>query len=138
MIQYYIMKHIMIYHILGSFVRSSYVSTLGPEVICPYLCTSDLLDERACITGRAAGILFPLFGRPNLYTTTTQRGRCTEASVSILVRSQSRKSLPGGGGVPICAVFGTQTCSDCPMIYLTKSKTFYKFFSQGTCGPPRS
>ena len=38
-------------------------------------------------------------GRPNLYTTTTQRGGCIEASVSILVQSQSEKSLPGGGGV---------------------------------------
>ena len=38
-------------------------------------------------------------GRPNLYTTTTtttQSGWCTEALVSILVRSQSRRSRPGG------------------------------------------
>ena len=40
------------------------------------------------------------FGRSILYTTTTtQRGLCTECSVSILVQSQSHKSLPGGGGV---------------------------------------
>ena len=29
---------------IGSFVRDSYVSTLWPVVICPYLCTSDLLS----------------------------------------------------------------------------------------------
>ena len=28
---------------IGSFVRNSYVSTLCPVVICPYLCTSDVL-----------------------------------------------------------------------------------------------
>ena len=41
----------------------------------------------------------PLFGRPILYTTTTQRAWCTEAFVSILAQSQSQKSHPGGGGV---------------------------------------
>ena len=41
-----------------------------------------------------------VYGRPILYTTTTtQRGLCIEAFVSILVQSQSQKSLPGGGGV---------------------------------------
>ena len=30
---------------------------------------------------------------------TTQRGWCIEAFVSILVQSQSQRSLPGGGGV---------------------------------------
>ena len=38
-------------------------------------------------------------GRPILYTTTTQRGWCIEAFVSILVQSQSQESLLGGGGV---------------------------------------
>ena len=40
-----------------------------------------------------------LFGRPILYTTTTQRGWCIEAFVSIPAHLQSQKSLPGGGGV---------------------------------------
>ena len=38
-----------------------------------------------------------LFGRPNLYTTTTQRGWCIKAFVSMIVLSQSQKTLPGGG-----------------------------------------
>ena len=36
-------------------------------------------------------------GRPIVYTTTTRRGWCTEAFVSIMVQSQSQKSLSGGG-----------------------------------------
>ena len=41
-----------------------------------------------------------IIGRPILYTTTTtQRGWCIEAFVSILVQSQSQKTLPGGGVV---------------------------------------
>ena len=44
-----------------------------------------------------------IFGRPILYTTTTttttQTGWCTEVFVSILAHLQSRKLLPGGGGV---------------------------------------
>ena len=40
-----------------------------------------------------------VIGRPILYTTTTQTGWCTEAFVSILAHLQSRKLLPGGGGV---------------------------------------
>ena len=39
------------------------------------------------------------FGRPILYTTTTQRVWCIEAFVSILAHLQSLKLLPGGGGV---------------------------------------
>ena len=39
------------------------------------------------------------FRKTVLYTTTTQRGWYIEAFVSILVQSQSRTSLPGGGGV---------------------------------------
>ena len=39
-------------------------------------------------------------GRTILYTTTTtQRGWCIEAFVSILAHLQSLKLLPGGGGV---------------------------------------
>ena len=38
-------------------------------------------------------------GRTILYTATTQRGWCIEAFVSIILQSQSQKSLPGGGGV---------------------------------------
>ena len=38
-------------------------------------------------------------GRAILYTTTTQRGWCIEAFVSILAHLQSLKLLPGGGGV---------------------------------------
>ena len=44
-----------------------------------------------------------ILGRPILYTTTTttttQRGWCIETFVSILVQSQSRKSLPGSDGM---------------------------------------
>ena len=40
-----------------------------------------------------------LLGRPILYTTTTQRGWCIEAFVSILAQLQSQNSLSGGGGV---------------------------------------
>ena len=32
---------------IGSFVRNSYVSTLCPVVICPYLCTSEAWTPRA-------------------------------------------------------------------------------------------
>ena len=38
-------------------------------------------------------------GRAILYTTTTQRGWCIGAFVSILARLQSPKLLPGGAGV---------------------------------------
>ena len=55
-----------------------------------------------CVDSRAGlgQLLFECFGGPNLYTTTTtQRGWCIEAFVSILVQWQSHKSLPGGDGV---------------------------------------
>ena len=45
--------------------------------------------------GHGSGL--PKLGRPMLYITTTQRGWCIEAFVSILVQSQSQN--PGGGGV---------------------------------------
>ena len=44
-------------------------------------------------------IIVIIIGRPILYTTTSQRGWCIEAFISILVQPQSQKSLPGGGGV---------------------------------------
>ena len=58
--------------------------------------------------GRLGAPLFVLdasemIGRADSYatttTTTTLRGWCIEAVVSILVQSQPLKSLPGGGGV---------------------------------------
>ena len=30
---------------MGSFVRNSYVSTLCPVVLCPYLCASEMLGH---------------------------------------------------------------------------------------------
>ena len=42
-------------------------------------------------------IMMIIIGRPNLYTTTTQRGWCIEAPVSILAHLQSLKLHPGGG-----------------------------------------
>ena len=44
------------------------------------------------------GAQLHFFRRPILGTTTTQRGWCIEAFVSILAQLQSNKSLPGGGG----------------------------------------
>ena len=54
-------------------------------------------------TNATASLAGVALGRAILYTTTTttttQREWCTEASVLILARLQSRKWFPGGGGV---------------------------------------
>ena len=46
----------------GSFLRSSWVSTLRPVVICPYLCTPDPRDRRQLRTG----VLCRAFTEPSL------------------------------------------------------------------------
>ena len=56
------------------------------------------LQEQAWLPDRPAEEP-PYFGRPILYTTTTQRGQCIEEFVPILVQLRSQTSLPGGGGV---------------------------------------
>ena len=58
-------------------------SAVTPLVLTPVVPIRDMVE---------------VFGRPILYTSTTQRGCCMEAFVSILVHSQSQTSLPGGGG----------------------------------------
>ena len=60
---------------IGSFVRHSYVSTLCPDVICPYLCTSEVWWGRlADRVGRKPALLIGLAGSavtPILFGTQT-------------------------------------------------------------------
>ena len=80
----YIYVYIYIYTYIHTYIHSS--SDARDSL-------SDALSEPF-----QTGVL--LLGRPILYTTTTtQRGWFIEAFVSILVQSQSQKSLPGAGGV---------------------------------------
>ena len=71
-----------------------------------YLCIHILLVTITILSYRTAtttttttSITSTIIGRPILYTTTTQRGWCIGALVSILAQSQSQNSLSGGGGV---------------------------------------